>query len=96
MKPEIETTINIYGDEPYANIYTCDRRYARKLLKLVEDDPQNCILKQKDEYGYIFRVPDSYVKIKPKRSGAPLSQERKEALARYAAAAREAKAATES
>ena len=63
---EIETTINIYGGESTAHIYTNDRRYITKLDKLVKEHPDECTFRE--DYGsFFYTVPATYIKISPKR-----------------------------
>jgi len=93
IKSETETTINIFGDEKSAKIYTCDKIWIKKLKKIAENDPENCTMKQTDEENYFFFVPVSYIRISPKQKRQHLNENRKQVLLELAAKAREAREA---
>jgi hypothetical protein len=66
-KCEMETTVNLYGDDKQAHVYSCDPYWIGKLKKLCDISPEDCRLEKTDGVGCFFTLPAAYVKFKPAR-----------------------------
>ena len=64
---ETETTINVYGNDKTATVFTSHSSMKRKLKKAMKDYPDAIQLLHEDRYGAKFKVPlDCLLKSKIK------------------------------
>ena len=86
-KYEQELVINLNADEKYANVYSCNPVWNRRIEKLIEENPKDIKILRKEEDAYEILVPKSWIKVMPKRK---MSEKQKEAarerLLKYRAA----------
>lgn len=74
---EKETTITYNADEDCAYVYSAYEPDIRRLDKLVEERKEaKCT--HKDGAGKFYKIPKSWVKIKPERTKKILSEEEKQ------------------
>jgi hypothetical protein len=72
---ERETIINFNQEESFAEVYTHEGRFIRRLEKMAAEFPDQCQFQEKNEWGgVIYHVPKKLIRI-----GMPMSEERREA-----------------
>jgi len=72
---ERETIINFNQEEAFAEVYTHESRFLRRLQKMAIDFPGVCKLTDKSEWGgETYTLPKKLIRI-----GIPMSEERREA-----------------
>lgn len=87
---EQETVINYSpAERKTATIYTSSQRDLRRLWKIYEQHPDEVQIVRDDKYGTEFRIPESWIRIRPKKE---ISEERRIAAAEQLAAIRAARA----
>ena len=68
---EQETIIRFSEAEPYASVYTHNRKLMEKLLEMSREHPQIRLIAQ-DQYSACFSVPKSCISVRK-----PYSEERR-------------------
>lgn len=68
-KYEQETTINFNEEEATASVYTYNQALQRKLKRLAQERPQDCVMDETRDYGgaLVCSIPKRWVKITPPR-----------------------------
>ena len=77
---EQETIVNFNEEEATANVYTHNRALRRKLDKLAQERPQECVVARVSHEGRAadYTIPKGWVRIYPPRTAAPLTEEQKQ------------------
>ena len=77
---EQETIVNFNEEEATANVYTHNRTLRRKLDKLAQERPQECVVARVSHEGRAadYTIPKVWVRIYPPRTAAPLTEEQKQ------------------
>ena len=77
---EQETIVNFNEEEATANVYTHNRALRRKLDKLAQERPQECVVARVSHEGRAadYTIPKVWVRIYPPRTAAPLTEEQKQ------------------
>jgi hypothetical protein len=72
---ESETTMTFNDEEKTATVYTCNKKYLKKLTEYAEKYPDLYVLEKEDDYSKTFTIPKRYISIRqPKK---PLTEEQK-------------------
>lgn len=92
MASERETSIDFMADENFITVYTCEKKYIRRIMQLKEKYPKKVQILYGEEDEYIsVKMPKSWFKFpKPKKS-VNMTEEQKQAAAERMKRARENK-----
>ena len=79
MASERETSIDFMADENFMIVYTCEKKYIRKLEELKEQYPKKVKVIQQEEDCISVKCPKSWFKFPKPKAKRTLTEEQRQA-----------------
>lgn len=81
-KREKETLINFNEEDSFAEVYTCNSYWKRRLKEISKSDPDECKFISKDSYGFVnYRVNKHLLSVRKPWSSEAKQKARERVLA---------------
>ena len=93
MASERETSIDFFADENFITVYTCEKKYIRRIMQLKDQYPKKIKIMYGVEGEYIsVKMPKSWFKFPKPKKQVNMSEDQRQAAAERMKKARDKKA----